>query len=95
MTVVSYCLLSCACAAACTSTPGCVVVPRIGSKGAADLCVSQYFNRLSKDQMAQFVQGLTLAEPAVVGSCDGACWMRQVGSVQGQAHMSAHCGSSI
>lgn len=63
--------------AACSATPGCVVVPRVGSKGAADLCVSQYFNKLSKEQMNQFMVGLTLAEPTVVGSCDGACWMRQ------------------
>jgi hypothetical protein len=65
-------------AAACSSTPGCVVVPRVVTKGSADLCVSQHFNKLSKDQMNQFMVGLTLAEPAVVGSCDGACWMRQV-----------------
>jgi hypothetical protein len=59
------------------------VVPRVGSKGATDLCVSQYFNKLSKEQMNQFMVGLTLAEPAVVGSCDGACWMRQVSSGRG------------
>jgi hypothetical protein len=63
--------------AACSSIPGCVVVPRVVTKGSADLCVSQHFNKLSKDQMNQFMVGLTLAEPAVVGSCDGACWMRQ------------------
>lgn len=65
-------------AAACSATPGCVVVPRVVTKGSADLCVSQQFNRLSKDQMNQFMVELALAEPAVVGSCDGACWMRQV-----------------
>lgn len=68
-------------AAACTATPGCVVVPRVGTKNAADLCVSQHFNGLSKQQMNKFMYDLTLAEPSVVGSCDGACWMRQVGGV--------------
>jgi hypothetical protein len=29
-------------AAGCRSTPGCVVVPRVGSKGATDLCVSDH-----------------------------------------------------
>lgn len=62
------------------------MVPRVGSKGATDLCVSQYFNKLSKQQMNQFMVGLTLAEPAVVGSCDGACWMRQVSIEPGCAH---------
>jgi hypothetical protein len=66
-------------AAGCRSTPGCVVVPRVGSKGATDLCVSDHFNKLSKDGMNQFMYALALAEPSVVGGCDGACWMRQVG----------------
>lgn len=63
--------------AGCRSTPGCVVVPRVGSKGATDLCVSDHFNKLSKDGMNQFMYALALAEPSVVGGCDGACWMRQ------------------
>jgi hypothetical protein len=58
-----------------------VVVPRVGSQGTEDLCVSEYFNKLSKDQMNKFVVSLTLAEPSVVGSCDGACWMREVRGV--------------
>jgi len=55
-----------------------VVIPRVGSRTSADLCVSEHFNKLTKEQMNTFMYALTLAEPSVVGSCDGGCWMRQV-----------------
>lgn len=60
-----------------------MLVPRVRTQGAVDLCVSKHFNSLDTQGMRQFMYGLTLAEPSVVGSCDGACWMRQVSECVG------------
>lgn len=50
-----------------------------GRPGAgAAVCVSAYVNSLNPAQLKQFTYDLRLTEPSVVGTCDGACWMRQV-----------------
>ena len=63
----------------------------MSSRAGVDLCVSQHFNKLSKEQMKQFISALTLAEPSVVGSCDGACWMRQVSEECVNKRDTAYC----
>jgi hypothetical protein len=58
-----------------------VVFPANPDGSTADMCVSRHVQGLDKAAMRKFTFEAALAEPSAVGSCDGACWMRQVRAV--------------
>jgi hypothetical protein len=55
-----------------------VVIPASPDSSLPGMCVSRHVQGLDKAAMKKFTFETALAEPSAVGSCDGACWMRQV-----------------
>lgn len=75
--MIAAVLLVCS-AADCKAHGECVFVRGSVVDQRSDMCVSRYFHSLTPRQVKQFTYDVAVAEPSVVGGCDGACWMRQV-----------------
>lgn len=73
-------------AAACAASKDCVVIPASADSSSSSsddgllpgMCLSRHVQGLDRAAMKKFTFEVALAEPSAVGSCDGACWMRQV-----------------
>ncbi|WIA18164.1 hypothetical protein OEZ85_009639 [Tetradesmus obliquus] len=71
--------------AACAASKDCVVIPASADSSSSSsddgrlpgMCLSRHVQGLDRAAMKKFTFEVALAEPSAVGSCDGACWMRQ------------------